>query len=236
MRRFSLVVGLVVAVAAPASAQNSDRIIRTFSEDFSRSSYEAVVFDLNVGEIEVSGASTDTITAEIRVRCASGRDRDRCEDRAEDVALHSSERRGKLYLEVEGTGMWRARDATVQVILTVPHDMALELEIGTGELTMENISGDVLLEMSIGEATLENLSGNLSIDMGIGEISVSMPQDAIAEVTLDNGVGETELRHRDGRNSMEGLLGGTDVHWDSGSGSHIVKVELNVGEIRVRLK
>ena len=234
-QRTLLAAGLVLALAAPAAAQSSDRVVRTFSQDFARAGHEAVVFDLNVGELQVSGADTDRITVQVSVRCSSGRDRERCRERAEDVSLQSSERGGRLHLEIDGTGMWRSRDAVVRVQMTMPRDMDAELEFGTGELSVENISGDLRVEMDIGEATLVNVSGNLAVDMGVGEVSVSMPQDAVGEVTLDNGIGETELRHRDGRNAVEGILGGTDVHWDNGSGPARVTIELNVGEIRVRL-
>jgi len=236
MRRLFIVVGLVAAIAAPASAQSRDRIVRTISEDFSRSGVQTVVFELNVGEVEIAGVDTDTIRAEIEVRCARGRKLERCKDRAEHVTLRSRERGGKLYLEITGTSLWRSRDAHVFVRLTLPEDMRTELDFGTGALSIENISGDIILEMSIGEATLSNVSGNVTVDMGIGEVSVSMPQDAVGEVTLDNGIGETELRHRDGRSAMEGILGGTDVHWDNGTGPHVVKIDLNIGEIRVRLR
>lgn len=236
MRRLLIIVGLVVAIAAPASAQSRDRIVRTISEDFGRSGIQTVVFELNVGKVEISGADTDTIRAEVEVRCPRGRDREKCKDRAEDVTLSSRERGGKLYLEVTGTSLWRSRDADVSVRLTLPEDMPTDLDFGTGELTIENLSGDITLKMSIGKATLTNVSGNVTVDMGIGEVSVSMPQDAVGEVTLDNGIGETELRHRDGRNAMEGILGGIDVHWDNGTGPHVVKIDLNVGEIRVRLR
>ena len=236
MRRFFIAVGLAAAIAAPATAQSRDRVVHTFTQDFERAGYEAVVFALNVGELDINGASTDTITVEVSVRCSRDRDRERCEERAQDVELSSFDRRGRLHLEIEGTGLWRSRDATVRVTLTVPEDMATEVDFGTGELTVENLAGDLSIDMSIGELTLNNVSGNLAVDMGMGEINVTMPQDAVGEVTLDNGVGETALRHRDGRNAVEGILGGTDVHWNSGSGPHSVKIELNVGEIRVRLQ
>lgn len=226
---------LLAALAVPAAAQSSDRIVRTFSQEFPRADHRAVAFDLNVGELQVIGADTDTITAEISVRCSEDRNRERCRERAGDVELVSRERRNSLYLSIEGTSMWRSRDATVRVRLTMPQDLDAEIDFGTGELSIENLAGDLLLDMSIGEATLENIRGNVIVDMGVGEINVSMPQDAVREVTLDNGIGETELRHRDGRNAMEGILGGTDVHWASGTGPNSVRIELNVGEIRVRL-
>ncbi len=236
MRRLLIALALVAVLVAPAEAQSGDRVVRTFSQNYDRAGHSGVIFELNVGEMEVTGTSSDTIRAEVRIQCARGRDRDKCEEQARDVELNSYERRGRLYVEVEGTGLWRSRTATVHVILSVPEDMPTQIEVGTGELTVKDIAGDVDIEMNIGELTVDNVRGNVAIDMGIGEVSVTMPQDAVGEVTLDNGVGETELRHRDGRNAVEGILGGTDVHWNSGTGPSSVNVELNVGEIRVRLR
>jgi len=237
MRRLIFGAVLVAVVAAPLGAEaQSDRVVRTINESFDPSSSEAVVFDLNVGEMKVSGTDGGQILAEIRVRCVRGRDRSKCEKRAEVVSLASSNRRGKLYLEIEGTGLWRSRDVTVEVTLQIPNDMPLELEVGTGEAELENLGGSLFFEMGAGAATLTNLSGDVTVDMGVGEITLTMPESAVGEVMLDNGIGETELSHKEGRNAVEGILGGTDVHWKSGPGSHIVKIDLNIGEITVRLR
>ena len=236
MRRFVYAAVVLALAAAPLAAEAQDRIVRTIDENFDPSGFEAVVFELNVGEVKVAGTDDDTIHAQIRVRCARGRDRSRCEDRAEDIALAKSESRGKLYLEVEGTGLWRARDTHVEVTLNSPRSMPLELDVGTGETALENLSGSLVLDMGIGEATLTNLSGDVTVDMGVGEITLTMPEEAVGTVTLDNGIGGTELRHSEGRNAMEGILGGTDVDWKNGPGSHTVKINLNVGEITVRLR
>ncbi len=236
MRRFLLIVTLVAAVATPVSAQSRDRIVRTISEDFDASGYEGILLRIDVGEVEITGVDGDTIRARIDVRCARNRNRKRCEDRAEDIELDTYDRRGRLVLDIDGTGLWRSRDAHVEIVLAVPRALATEIELGTGELTVEDIAGSVTVEMSLGEATLTNVSGDVVVDLGIGDVTVTMSQDVVGEVTLDNGIGETELRHRDGRNAIEGILGGVDVHWDNGPGPHTVRVDLNVGEILVRLR
>ncbi len=141
-----------------------------------------------------------------------------------------------MIVEIEGTGLWRSRDVHVLVDVTVPEDQNVDVEMGTGELNLEDMAGDMYVELGVGEATLTNVSGNLIVDMGIGEINVTMPESAVATVTLDNGIGETALYHRNGKNSMEGILGGTDVEWTSGPGTHNVEVDLNIGEINVRLR
>lgn len=236
MRRFLLIVILVAAVATPVSAQSGGRIARTISEDFDASGYEGILLRIDVGEVEIIGVDGDTIQARIDIRCARDRNRKRCEDRAEDIALDTYDRRGRLVLNIDGTGLWRSRDAHVVVALAVPRALATEIELGTGKLTVEDIAGTVTVEMSLGDATLRHVSGDVVVDLGIGAVSVTMSQDVVGEVTLDNGIGETELRHRDGRNAIEGILGGIDIHWDNGPGAHTVKIDLNVGEIFVRLQ
>ena len=236
MRRFLLVVLLVAAVATPVSAQSRDRIARTISEDFDASGYEAILLRLDVGEVAITGVDGDTIRARIDIRCARQRNRKRCEDRAEDIDLDTYDRRGRLVLDIGGTGLWRSRDAHIEVTLEVPRALATEIELGTGALTVEDIAGNVTVEMSLGEAALTNVSGDVVVDLGIGDVTVTMSQDVVGEVTLDNGIGETELRHRDGRNAIEGILGGIDVHWDNGPGPHTIKIDLNIGEIFVRLQ
>ena len=236
MRRFAFCAVLLVVVAYPLTADAQDRVVRTFNESFDPSDYEAVKLDLNVGELKIAGGSGSQIEVEVRVRCSRRRNRDRCEDRAEDASIESYERRGKLILEIEGTGLWRSRYVHVLVSITVPEDQNVDVDMGTGELTLEDMAGDVYVELGVGEATLTNMSGNLVVDMGIGEINVTMPESAVATVTLDNGIGETALYHRNGKNSVERILGGTDVEWKSGPGMHNVEVDLNVGEINVRLQ
>ncbi len=236
MRQFFLIVILVAAVATPVSAQSGGRVARTISEDFDASAYEGILLRIDVGEVEITGVDGDTIRARIDVHCARNRNRKRCEDRAEDIALDTYDRRGRLVLDIDGTGLWRSRDAHVVVTLAVPRALATEIQLGTGELTVENIAGSVTVEMSLGDATLTHVSGDVLVDMGIGNVSVTMSQDVVGEVTLDNGIGETELRHRDGRSAIEGILGGIDVHWDNGPGPHTVKIDLNIGEIFVRLQ
>ncbi len=236
MRRFAFCIVLLVVVAYPLTADAQDRVVRTINESFDPSGHEAVKLDVNVGELNIKGGSGNRIEVEVRVRCSRRRNRDRCEDRAENVSIESYERRGKLILEIEGTGLWRSRDVHVLVNVTVPENQNIDVEMGTGQLNLEDMAGDVYIELGVGEATLTNMSGNLIVDMGIGEINVTMPESAVATVTLDNGIGETALYHRNGKNSMEGILGGTDVEWKSGPGTHNVEVDLNVGEINVRLR
>ena len=64
--------------------------------------------------------------------------------------------------------------------------------------------------------------------------------DAIAVVhegiLVDANAPWAELFGHASSNAMEGILGGTDVSWKNGPGDRTVKIDLNVGEITVRLR
>lgn len=213
--------------SAPALAGSStsafaggseDQIVREIAEQFDPSGYDGIRLDVRVGSVRVEGADVDQVNAEVRVACDRGWDRDECTKRAERVELESWERRNYLVVGVGGMGMWRSRGIHLEIELTVPSEMPFQLEFG------------------IGEAELVGLRSDVYVDMGIGEVSVTMDEDSVGTVTLDNGIGETRLDHRDGKQSVEGILGGKDVHWTSGPGDHEIVVELNIGEIWVKLE
>ena len=211
----AMLVGLSPLVLATSLQQ---RDVRTISEEFDTSGYEGITLEVSVGEVRIEGADVDKVQAEVRVRCPRKMDLDECRDRAEDVEITADDSRGKLVLEVRGLSKWRSRGMNVDVRFTVPEDLPFELEMG------------------IGEVEIVDLRNDLTVDMGIGEVSVRMDEDVVGSVTLDNGIGESDLLYSDGKQSTSGFLAGKDVEWDKGPGTHTVIVELNIGEIEVRLR
>ena len=223
MRRplITAVVALSTLVAfSPAvlAAAPQQREVKSLSEEFDTAGYNGITLEVSVGEVRIEGADVSRVQAEVRVRCPRRMDLDECRDRAEDVEITAVDSRGKLNLEVRGLSKWRSRGMNVDVHFTVPEDLPFELDMGIGEVEIVDMRSD------------------LTVDMGIGEVSVRMDEDVVGSVTLDNGIGESDLLYSDGKQSTSGILAGKDVVWDKGPGTHEVVVELNIGEIEVRLK
>jgi len=210
-----MLAGLSPAVLAAGPQQ---REVKSLSEEFDASGYEGITLEVSVGEVRIEGADVDTVWAEVRVRCPRRMDLDECRDRADDVEITADDSRGKLVLEVRGLSKWRSRGMNVDVHFTVPEDLPFELDMG------------------IGEVEIVDLRSDLKVDMGIGEVSVRMDEDVVGSVILDNGLGESDLLYSDGKQSTSGFLAGKEVVWNRGPGTHEVIVELNIGEIEVRLK
>jgi len=211
----AMLTGLSPVVLAMSPQQ---RDVKTLSEEIDASGYEGITLEVSVGAVHIEGADVNMVSAQVRVRCPRRMDLDECRDRAENVEITADDSRGKLVLEVRGLSKWRSRGMNVDVHFTVPEDLPFELEMG------------------IGEVEIVGLRSDLKVDMGIGEVSVRMDESVVGSVTLDNGIGESDLLYSDGKQSTSGFLVGKDVVWDRGPGTHEVIVELNIGEIEVRLK
>ena len=202
----------------PLAAGPQQREVKSLSEEFDASGYEGITLEVSVGEVRIEGADVDKVVAEVRVRCPRRMDLDECRDRADDVEITGDDSRGMLVLEVKGLSKWRSRGMNVDVRFTVPEDLPFELEMGIGEVEIVDMRND------------------LKVDLGIGEVSVRMDENVVGSVTLDNGIGESDLLYSDGKQSTSGFLAGKDIVWEKGPGTHEVIVELNIGEIEVRLQ
>lgn len=202
-------------VASPAAA--GDRAVREFTQEFDVNGADTLYLDVSVGEIHIEGTDSDRIVAEVRVRCDGGWNSSRCEERADDVEIEQSTRRGTLMLEVAGVSTWRSGGMSVELHLSMPADLDMELDFG------------------VGEAGIRDLRGDVHVDMGIGEVSVRLPQASVGKVRVGTTIGEASLRRRDGRRSQASGLFAGGVRWSNGPGSSEVVVELNIGEATVTL-
>jgi hypothetical protein len=227
---------VIAAGLAPQAAAAQDRVVRTISESFEPAGATAVRLELSAGEVRVKGAAVETISVEVRVDCPRGRDLDRCRDNAEDVSVTTAVRRGTLVIYAEGPGFWRARDAHLDIELTLPRALAFRLELTAGDVEISEVGGGVIVDLGAGELRLTDIGGDIIVDMGAGEVMLTTSEDTIRSVTLDNGIGESVLHHRNGARSREGVMPGTDVRWNDGPGTHRIEIDLNVGEINVRLR
>lgn len=236
LRRFVVIATVIVTALAPQAVAAQDRVVRTISETYEPAAATAVRLDLSAGEVRVRGADVETISVQVQVSCPRGRDLDRCRDNAEDVSVTTVERRGKLIMYAEGPGFWRARDTHLDIELTLPRALGFELRLTAGDVEIGEVGGGVTIDLGAGELRVTDLGGDIIVDMGAGEVMVTTSEDTVRSVTLDNGIGESVLHHRNGSRSREGVMPGTDVRWNDGPGTHRIEIDLNVGEISVRLQ
>lgn len=214
--------GLAVAlwlVASPATAADWQREDgrETLRREFPVQSGQEVRLDLGWGELHVEPGDGDKVEVVVRAACHHRR-RD-CEDRIRDIDIEGDLRRDALALELTGLSKWHGNGVELDVTLRMPRGHALDVDMGAGEVHVEDLESDV------------------HVDLGAGEIRVRMPEEAVRKVRLDAGVGDANLRLSHGRieSSRHHLVGG-DVRWDEGRGRAAVDCHVGAGEVTLRLE
>jgi hypothetical protein len=208
--RILLIAVLALALPSPVFAS---RTIRTLHDDRSAAGFDRVKVNFPVGELVVQPSSDGRIHFDVDVRCKD--DGGRCEEQAEEVELKTNTAGGTLKLEIEQGSSWTHR-IKLRGVLLMPADLALRLEMGVGELTVNGLRDDV------------------DIDLGVGQAHLQLREADVHTVRVASGVGDASLRV--GRRHVEGSgFIGHSVSWGDGSGRARVALDLGVGESEVVL-
>lgn len=176
-------------------------------------------FDIDAGAgslkiVGVEGANSIEVSAEILTT----------EERNYTLTLTKSGSTAKLVAEHDShSGYWKGSSPQINLTITMPNSMMLNVDDGSGDLEISKINNSVKLDDGSGDAMVEYITGDLWIDDGSGELSV---RQVVGKVSIDDGSGELVIANIDGDVNVEdgsGDLSILDVSGtvtiDDGSGS-----------------
>lgn len=210
MTKRVLFVALALAVAAPAHAV----VLQAGTKSYPVTAKHRVKLEFPVGELQVVANDDTNVRLSLQVKCRGGEER--CEERASRLKLDSDDANGVLRLKVTGYPKFNSGGFTLQGTLQVPRALALDLEMGVGELTVSGIEGD------------------LDVELGVGDASIHTPRQSVRAVSVEAGVGDAEIRNAGSRSSSRGFIG-RSVSWDDGPGRSRVSLHVGVGDAKVRI-
>ncbi|MBI2212567.1 MAG: hypothetical protein HYU52_02885 [Acidobacteria bacterium] len=208
MRKIFGIAVVALALAAPLFAADDVEQHR-----FDAAGVKLVRLDHPVGELEIVGASVNAVEVRMEIDCDSRS----CERQIDDIRLESRSKNGELRLAVDGYPTF-GKGMSVNLEIRVPHGVALAIEHGVGEISIDGVDGDIELES------------------GVGEVDIHASSKSFRSAEIELGVGESELTV-DGT-SVKGdsfLFVGGETEWHKGRGESRLKVEVGVGEATVRL-
>jgi hypothetical protein len=189
------------------------------NEAFPLAAAQSVAIDFPVGELEVVGSAGERVEVDIETRCDRGRSLSRCERDAREIRVETRTSASRLTVRVTGYSTWNNHGLSVHGTIRVPRGREVFVDMGVGELTIEDTGGDLVAEL------------------GVGELEIVGPEAAFASALLDAGIGDTSLRTTDGRRSgRRSFLLGSEVQWRAGQGRAALRAEVGVGEVTVRLQ
>jgi DUF4097 and DUF4098 domain-containing protein YvlB len=162
------------------------------------------------------------VKAEIDVKGKSDKDAD--EYIRKNVVLTLERKGDKAVLVSKFKNKLFFGSRAINLTVNVPKNIHLDVDEGSGKMSIQDITGDIYVNDGSGEIKIENIQGNIKIDDGSGSVSVN---DVEGDVSIDDGSGTIDVSGvsgtvvvDDGSGSIniEGV--GGDVHIkDDGSGS-----------------
>jgi DUF4097 and DUF4098 domain-containing protein YvlB len=207
MKRIALFLALIVLIALFLLGFETTRTL-----DLSADGIRSLDLTAGAGSLTVTGReglASIEVRAEIVVSGLDDKDRDDYIKRYVELELRRSGDRAILVSRLRESGFsFFHRDARIDLTVTVPKAIALEIEDGSGSLTVETIAGAVRIDDGSGSITVRGLEGNLAIEDGSGEIDVL---DVAGDVSVEDGSGGISLRRVGGNVTVSDGSGGIEV-------------------------
>lgn len=213
MKRLLLVLAALAILAAPAQAR--DRVLESQTKSYPAKELRNLRLNFPVGELRIEGSDSDAVQLTVRIHCK--RRADWCEERADDLDFDARTRGDRLVIDIDGYSWWGdTDDYWIEAVVQAPRGLNLDIDMGVGELEINDMHADLDVSLKVGEAT------------------VRMPQDKIQRVSARVTIGEATLNGNDEHQSVSGFLG-RQLRWTRGHGDARVEVNIGVGELSFRL-
>lgn len=216
------ILALCMLMALPALAEARDPVAgfvlpddeRILDASRSAEGIKTVVIEAGVGEINVTGDASKTITARVELSPKTGFWGSRGRRAMESAALEPVLRGDTLVLRVgpHDDDHEFGEDWTVNV----PPDVAVKIELGVGDVTVLDTLGDI------------------DVDLGVGDVRIESEYKAFGPIHGSTGVGDATLRTPEGREEGDGFIGHSLR--GRGPGQARINISIGVGESQIRLR
>jgi len=209
--KLALTLAAVAALAAPPARAV---LLTTEPHTYTVTPHHRIHLEFPVGELKVVPSDDAHVRFDIQVRCRSGSD-EHCEEMANRLVLDSDDSGGTLHLKLHRFPNWTTR-MDVIARLSVPRALAVDIEMGVGELDIDGLEGD------------------LDVDLGVGEADIHAARARARHVSVDTGIGDAEIQGGGSGTRSRGFIG-SHAMWTDGDGHSAVHLHVGVGDATVRL-
>jgi DUF4097 and DUF4098 domain-containing protein YvlB len=238
MPRFAAVLALVSVVAADASAQTEQRVIR--GADIAiynlAGRVRAVAGTGDAVGVEITRGGADASKLRIETGPIRGRETLRVIYPADRIVYgrDNDRSRSSIYVRDDGTfsdGDWRdsgdhdrvdirgygpGLEAHADLVVRVPKGQKIALFLAVGRIDVANVEGDLLIDVASAEVDVAGAKGPLTLDTGSGRVAV---RDVAGDLNIDTGSGGLLVER----------VTGAVLRLDSGSGG-VQATDIQVGE------
>jgi hypothetical protein len=193
----------------------AEQLLDTRRQSFPADGVRSARFETGAGSLTIEGrrgATTIEVIAEFRGRAGSREEERRI---LESLQLTMEVRGGTFYLKTDHRGMSRwDGGGMIDIVATVPPDIALDIEDGSGGMRVRGMDADVTIEDNSGEVEIDGVKGRLIVKDGSGGIDI---RNAGGDVEIEDGSGGIDVRHVQGNIRINDGSGSIDVEDVAGS-------------------
>lgn len=208
------ILAAVLALAVPTVGSANDTV-RTLNQQFDAANLDHLELEFPVGQLVVDAWDRPQVQIEVRLQCGK---KEGCREAAKAVQLVSQPGGKELELELKGWPKNNSKGLEAHVQIHAPRQLAVDAELGVGKLR------------------INGMASHVDAEVGVGDIDLSLPEAAVATVSLEAGVGGTSLKTKEKSYSGSNLVG-KELRWRAGAGAGKADVhaESGVGDVRVAL-
>lgn len=195
----------------------------------------ALAIDCGAGYLKVRGQEgLESVEAVATLRVSGAGEAEMREFRKERVTLKLERIGAKAVLtaRIDDTftldKLFGGRDAVIDLDISLPRDLDLDVDDGSGDLEIRAIDGAVAIEDGSGNMVINSVKGDMDIDDGSGDIEL---KNAGGAVTIEDGSGSIDLRGAKGPVSVDD--GSGDIVID-GVEKDVTIEEAGSGDLKIR--
>ena len=198
---------IVPAMLMASSVALADRY-KHIEQTIDASDLDAVQLEISVGEVDIETYDGNEIQLEIDIEAQRFWFSFR-RTHAEDVELEIDDRGSAVYIGITESNIeqtWRIR---------MPAKLALDIEMGVGDIQIEDFAND------------------LEMELGVGAVRVEVADVDYEAIHASAGVGDATVRGFSNRSDNERSFVSADSYYH-GSGEFEMEIKVGVGDIEVR--
>lgn len=199
--------------------------------EFEAGDYKKLLIDAGAGSLRVTGDEGDTVRVRAHIRIDADSDEDAKAWMEETMKLgfsssgskitldghFDSGRRGNILSGLLDSLDNRVDSATIDLVVTMPAGLDLDVDDGSGHTVISNINGDLWVDDGSGDLEISAIGGNVEIDDGSGDLLL---KDIGGNLEVDDGSGNLVI---------SGVRGAVEI--DDGSGN--LEVSRVTGNVRI---
>ncbi len=223
---------LAAVLMAPISSYADDcRYSKDYDFSVDAASLESLRLDIGAGKLFIEGNSASNEVRVVATACANSR------KRLDELDLNHRVRDSDLLIRTEryrsgSIFSWLSFGNTysyIDIEVTMPNNLALEVDDGSGGVEISNVSS-LSLDDGSGSILINNISGDVDIDDGSGSISIS---GVNGRVSVSDGSGPIRIRDSNevmiiidgsGEISIENIRSDVTIRNDGSGGINIQDV------------